>query len=164
MNRLRRILRSFRLSARLLACLLLGDVCTACSSLPTEKQLADAKAKIDEAKDKAEAVAKKFELAKAKAVKTSRDALAFLTNSRALLVALGTLPPDVAAKSGDVLTRASAVLDRIERGEAVAKEEIATLLDEVAATAGDLRKYGGKVDPIVDSALDLARVVVGDVP
>jgi hypothetical protein len=143
----------------LLCCFLLGDVATGCAhppKLPDATELAAARAQ-------AEALAKKLADAKERAVHTSRDALVVLTAARELAIAAGQLPPDIVAKSGDVLTRASAMLDRIERGEKVAKAEIMLVLVEVEDTLVDLRQHGAKVDNIVDSAIELAQAVVGDV-
>lgn len=140
---------------------LIAGLLTSCSSVPTAKQLDAAKSKIDAAKAAAEDVAARAAQAKEKALKVSHEALDAIALARAGAVALGVLTPELTDWSQVAIVRARATLDRVERGEQVTREELESVLGDVRTVVTELRKVGAKVDPVVDSALELVGLVVG---
>ena len=133
---------------------------TSCSSVPTAQQLDEAKAKIDAAKTKVEDVAQKAEAMKVKALQVSHETLDAVAVARAGAVAVGALNPAAADWSLVKLVTARSVLDRLEHGEQVTREELQAALEGVRDVVVELRKVGTKVEPVVDSALELVALVV----
>ncbi len=153
------------MTALRILCLLLAiftiATATSCSSLPTEKQLDDAKAKVDAVKAKAEDVVKQTDAAKAKAIQVSHEVLDAIALARAGAVAAGVFSPAQADWSLAKLVTARGVLERVEHGDNVTREELQGALDGVQAVVVELRKMGRQLEPAVDSALELVGLVVG---
>ena len=136
--------RLFSLLLPLLA--VLSVLCaTACSSAPKLPDVAD-----------------KVGAASRLVVPMSRDALTLLQAERERLVAASLLTGDAAAQVEAGLRAADDVLQRVERREKVTREELLKAIDSAALVNELLVAAGAKPPPLVASAIDVARRVVGD--
>jgi hypothetical protein len=140
------------IEARLRAlALVLGILAVSCSStqLPTTPQVLDAR-------DKTEL-----------AVTLAGQVLPVVTAEVERLVAAGMLEPGQADKARSGLGTAAQVLSVAEawlagKAEAPGREQVIQALDGAELAVTIARAAGGKLPPLTDRALELARSVVGE--
>ncbi len=107
-------------------------------------------------------VADKVGAASRLVVPMSRDALTLIQVERDRLVAEKLLTGDTLVQFDAALAKTNGVLQRVERSEKVTRAELLDAIDTATWLNNTIVGLGGKPPPLVASAIDVARRVVGE--